>query len=103
MRCPACNDIATHIDFALIAARTEDREFNEIAVNAISGQIQTHRAVPAPMGSKVKEGRRQRIALPGWCEVCGADFAIVFTQHKGVTFVEVVAEVPDEFRANIGD
>lgn len=98
LRCPACNDIVTHIDDAYVSARGEDEDFNEIAINAISGQIQTHRDVPAPTGATVNVGRRHRIALGGWCEICGADFAIVFTQHKGATFVEAVATGADQFR-----
>lgn len=31
---------------------------------------------------------RQRIALSGSCEQCGQAFSLVFTQHKGDTFVE---------------
>ncbi|MER5625706.1 hypothetical protein ABT061_32175 [Streptosporangium sp. NPDC002544] len=33
---------------------------------------------------------RQRLALTGWCEICGGEYAIVFTQHKGATYMETI-------------
>jgi hypothetical protein len=89
MLCPVCDHNATHVDVVHVAARQEDRDFDEITVNALTGQVVTHSDESAPFGDRVKEGRRHRIALRGWCEE-GHDFAIVFTQHKGTTFVEVV-------------
>jgi hypothetical protein len=87
--CPVCEFDATHVDAVLVAARTEDAEFNEIKVNAITGAAQTHRDQCAPSGPHQGEGRRHRIALEGSCEN-GHYFAIVFAQHKGGTFVEAV-------------
>ena len=87
--CPVCDHNATHIDVVQVAARREDRDFNEITVNAVTGQVMTHGDSPAPVGDAVRQGRRHRITLLGWCEE-GHGFAIVFTQHKGTTFVEVV-------------
>lgn len=88
--CPLCDFNATHVDIVRIAARREDRDFNEITVNAVTGQLSTHGRDPAPIGGFVGEGRRHRIALVGTCEGCRGTFAIVFTQHKGSTYVEVV-------------
>jgi hypothetical protein len=34
--------------------------------------------------------------VSGHCETGGHKFAIVFTQHKGVTFVEMVTPIPHE-------
>ena len=70
-----------------MAARREDRDFNEISINAVSGRVQTHGSTPAPAGP-FGEGRRHRIALSGFCEECGHEFALVFTQHKGDTIIE---------------
>jgi uncharacterized Zn finger protein (UPF0148 family) len=87
--CPVCKFDATHVEVALVSARTEDVDANEIKVDATNGQVQTHRAVSAPTGPTQGVGRRHRIALEGTCEE-GHSFAIVFTQHKGGTFVEAV-------------
>jgi hypothetical protein len=81
------------MDIVRVAARREDREFNEITVNAITGQIGTHGETPAPTGSLVGTGRRQRVAVTGYCEE-GHSFAFVFTQHKGGTYVEVISPIP---------
>jgi hypothetical protein len=43
--------------------------------------------------SGVGVGRRHRIAVTGICEQAGHRFAVVFTQHKGVTYVEAVSPV----------
>jgi len=94
--CPVCDWNATHMEIVRVAARREDRDFNEITVNAITGQIATHGEVSAPTGPKEHEGRRQRIALTGYCEEGNHSFAIVFTQHKGGTYVETVAPIAHE-------
>jgi hypothetical protein len=57
------------------------------------------RAQPAPVGEivGVGVGRRHRIAVTGICERAGhRRFAVVFTQHKGVTYVEAVSPVLGE-------
>lgn len=87
--CPLCGFACTHIDRVEIAARAEDRPPTHITVNAVSGIIQTRADAP-PVGPTVGEGRRHRIALIGECENGCHPFAIVFTQHKGDTLVEVV-------------
>jgi len=94
--CPVCNWDATHMEVVRVAARREDDDFNEITVNAITGQISTHGAVPAPTGPAQGEGRRQRIAVTGYCEEGQHSFAVVFTQHKGGTYVETVAPIAHE-------
>lgn len=86
--CPSCNGYTTHVELVQVAARVEDRDFNEIFVDAVTGEVRTHCTTPAPVGEHVREGRRHRITLTGYCEECGHDFALVFTQHKGDTFVE---------------
>ena len=93
--CPACHGYTTHVDVVRVSARDEDREFNEIFVHAITGEVRTQSSVPAPVGKRVGEGRRHRIALSGSCEECGHQFALVFTQHKGDTIVEWAATMLD--------
>lgn len=86
MACPSCSNPHIHVDRVLVSARREDGEFNEIAVDAISGKVETHRDTAGPG----EERRRQRVSLAGWCEHCGEEFAVVFGQHKGVTYVDHV-------------
>lgn len=88
LRCPHCGFNYTHVDLVDIAARREDEPAATITADAITGQVITNSEVPAPLGTRVGEGRRQRIALVGHCEG-GCDFAFVFTQHKGETYVEL--------------
>lgn len=92
--CPQCGFDATHVDVVHMSARPrEDGDFNEIRVTS-AGQVSTQLGEAGPAGSQVGVGRRHRISLLGECED-GHTFAIVFTQHKGGTFVEVVpAEFP---------
>lgn len=94
--CPACGSEWTHSEIVYVAARREDGPTNEIAVNAITGRVEANGDQAAPAGPAVGEGRRQRVAITGTCESNGHTFAIVFTQHKGVTLVEAVAPVPHE-------
>lgn len=83
--CPLCGDVYVHVDEARVAARpVEDGEVTHISVTK-SGEVGSELV---PIGSRVGTGRRHRIALHGWCEICGGKFAIVFTQYKGVTLVE---------------
>ena len=89
LRCPQCGDEWTHVDEVRIAARGEDAPFTHIRVDAQSRRVETHCQDPAPTGIEVGDGRRHRIALMGWCETCRGTWALVFTQHKGITFVEV--------------
>ena len=86
--CPRCGDEWTHVEDVHVSARVEDRQFNEITVNALTGAVRTQAPTVGPKGAAVKEGRRHRIALKGFCETCGDHFALIFTQHKGVTIVE---------------
>lgn len=93
--CPLCGDVFVHVDQVQMAARPqgEDGPISGIAVSACgavtdaTGQVST--------GSAVGVGRRHRISLIGWCEACSGRFALVFTQHKGVTFAESV-ELPGQ-------
>lgn len=89
--CPLCGDVFVHVDQVQIAARSEDGPFSEIGINAVGDVADVSGNVP--VGPRVGSGRRHRIALLGWCEMCAGKFALVFTQHKGVTFVESV-EMP---------
>lgn len=87
--CPLCGSPdGTHIDNVYVAARQEDREAVDISVNAVSGKYGVANVI-TPTG-RIGEGRRHRIALMGWCENCRSEYAIVFTQHKGRTFVDAV-------------
>jgi hypothetical protein len=90
LACPTCGDTTgTHVDSVLIAARQDDGPFNNIVVDAISGAVQTQVEVEPPSGETVGQGRRHRIVLVVECEHCaGKRHNLVFTQHKGVTFVE---------------
>jgi hypothetical protein len=90
LACPICGFGYVHINQVMVAARREDERPTSILVDAVTGYVArgSHTAVPA--GPTVGEGRRHRIALLGSCEE-GHEFAIVFTQHKGNTFVEVLA------------
>lgn len=87
--CPACGSEYTHLDAVQVAARREDALPGEITVNAISGLVSGSPA-PAPAGNIAGIGRRHRIAITGWCEGCHTYFALVLTQHKGVTYTEIV-------------
>lgn len=85
------------MEIVYIAARQEDEEFNEITVSAVTGQIRTHEEQSAPAGPAVGDGRRHRIAITGYCEGEGEHkFAVVFTQHKGWTFMEAITSIPHE-------
>jgi hypothetical protein len=95
--CPACGAEGTHMEIVYIAARREDEEVNEITVSAVTGQIRTREKQSAPAGPAVGDGRRHRIAITGHCEGDGEHkFAVVFTQHKGWTFMEAVTPIPHE-------
>ncbi|MQA78088.1 MAG: hypothetical protein GEV10_06360 [Streptosporangiales bacterium] len=89
--CPSCGAEWVHTDIVYVSARHEDGSFNEISVNGVTGQVVTNRPEPGPVGPTQNEGRRHRMAVTGWCEHCPGRFALVFTQHKGVTFVETVS------------
>ncbi|WP_191897983.1 hypothetical protein [Planomonospora parontospora] len=92
MACPLCGDPdGTHVDHVYVAARQEDQEFTYLSINATTGEMDKvldRKEIP-PVG-KLGEARRHRIALMGWCEMCGEEFSIIFTQQKGQTLVETV-------------
>ena len=90
--CPLCGDVFVHIDQVRVAARPKGEDGPEIDVGLTASGALTLDATPT--GRAVGAGRRHRIALLGWCEMCGGKFALVFTQHKGVTFVESVEMPP---------
>ena len=94
--CPVCREDTTHVEIVRVAARHEDQQFNEITVNAITGQIGTHGDLAAPAGPAQGTGRRQRVAVTGYCEQGGHPFALVFTQHKGATVVETITPIPHD-------
>lgn len=91
--CPLCGDTNTHIDEVAVAARPtgEDGPVREMRIS--SRGIVANRPV-TPAGRRVGAGRRHRFALIGWCELCDGRFALVFTQHKGVTLTESVDLTP---------
>ena len=88
--CPLCGDTNTHLDEVAVAARLlgEGGPVAEIGMDA-RGAV-TNRASLVPVGRQVGTGRRHRFSLFGWCEACDGRFALVFTQHQGVTLVESV-------------
>jgi hypothetical protein len=94
--CPLCGDTNTHLDEVAVAARPsgEDGPIAEVGLNA-RGAV-TNRAGLVPESRSVGRGRRHRFALIGWCESCDGRFALVFTQHKGVTLVESVDLAPEQ-------
>lgn len=87
--CPFCGEHFTRLEAVHVSARHEDGDFTEISVNPQSGEV-SYPIIPGPIGRMVATGRRHRISLIGYCECCGGRFAIVLTQHKGVTYAEVV-------------
>lgn len=88
LHCPICGEAyGLHIEVASVAGRRED---GPISPALVDEECVVTYDVPVPEGEDVGEGRRHRIALEGWCEFGDHPFAIVFTQHKGETFVEVV-------------
>lgn len=96
MVCPLCGETNTHIDQVAMAARPqgEDGVIVEIGVTA-AGEL-VHETASIPSSSRVGTGRRHRVALYGWREACDGRFAWLFTQHKGVTLVEVVDLAAEE-------
>ena len=88
--CPFCDFEYTHLDLVQVAARAEDGPFTEIAVDAVTGGVAQPSPVSAPAGEIVGTGRRHRIAIHGWCEGCHRYFDLVFTQHKGETYAEII-------------
>jgi hypothetical protein len=88
LRCPICNEAyGLHVDGVSVAGRAED---GPISTAHIDAECVVTYGVDVIAGAHVGEGRRYRIALEGWCEFGDHPFAVVFTQHKGETFVEVV-------------
>lgn len=85
--CPLCGFDHIHVDEVQISAREEDAEPDEITVHAITGVVSTHCLDPAPSAGS---SRRHRISISGDCEGCGGKFALVFTQRKGMTYIEAV-------------
>ncbi|MBM7790275.1 hypothetical protein [Tenggerimyces flavus] len=81
LHCTAC-DLwnGTHVDEVRIAARAEDRDFNETKVDAITGRVTTHNDAPSPVGPLIGQGRRQRIMLLGWCELYSRGYEWVYVR-----------------------
>jgi hypothetical protein len=94
--CPECGSEYSHAEIVYVATRKEDGPFDEITVNAITGQVRTQNDPAAPTGEIVGAGRRHRIAVSGSCETGAHSFAVVLTQHKGVTLAETVTGIPHE-------
>lgn len=90
LACPLCDDEFTHLCRTFVGARErEDGPINEVTVDH-DGRVSTQVSTVGPRRTSWTNDRRDRVAVGGWCEGCGGVFAIVFTQHKGVTFVDVV-------------
>lgn len=93
MICPKCGSPQVHIEGAHVSRPIEDGPIAEIRATNDGGlQVSLPGQEGPSWGGPVGpfgEGRRQRVSLLGECEA-GCRFAIVFTQHKGDTVVEVV-------------
>lgn len=88
LRCPFCRDpYGLHVDAVAMAGR--QREDGPVVTHRIERTGRITLNADAPVG-RVGDGRRHRIALEGWCEGCRRHFALVLTQHKGSTLVDVV-------------
>lgn len=84
--CPKCGEEYTHLDDVYVAGRQrEDGDVTPVHVDS-SGALQSGASVSLPVSDV---GRRHVISIKGSCETCGAEFAIEFKQHKGVTMVSV--------------
>jgi hypothetical protein len=89
LSCPTCGETATvHVDTAMVAARPAGED-GPITLHQIDSRGEVTTPDSVPVGEPVGEGRRHRITLGGWCER-GHKFAIVYSQHKGMTYVETV-------------
>lgn len=86
--CPLCGDSNTHVDRVSVAARPKGEDGPVISIDVAANGVVGESAVPT--SRHVGVGRRHRIALIGWCESCDGEFALLFTQHKGVTLVESI-------------
>lgn len=85
--CPSCGEDYVHLDNVYIAGRPrEDGDIVPVHVNA-AGHVKQGFEVDLPTADI---GRRHAITIAGWCELCGANFAIEFKQHKGQTEVRVL-------------
>lgn len=90
LMCPVCEtSVYVHVDRVSVFTRGEDEVGAGVAMDAVTGSLQLGGSTLVPSGSFVGEGRRHRIALTGSCEECRQTFSIVFTQHKGSTYVEL--------------
>lgn len=96
MVCPVCGGTNTHIDQVAMATRPqgEDGMIAEIGVTAAGDITRGGAVIPASRHAGL--GRRHRVVLYGWCETCDGKFAWLFTQHKGVTYLEVVDLAAEE-------
>jgi hypothetical protein len=89
LSCPICGDNnALHIDDVQVAARPSGED-GRITLHQLNARGEATTPESVPVGPEMGEGRRHRIALIGWCEH-GHKFAIVYTQHKGETYVDTV-------------
>lgn len=84
MLCPKCGGNYVHIDEVFVAGRPrEDGEIKPVHVDS-GGRVSAEERVSLPIPDV---GRRHAIALKGWCELCSAEFAVEFVQHKGQTLL----------------
>jgi len=86
--CPLCGFDHTHLERVEIATRP-DGEDGRVAACAVD--VGGHVELDADVAQgRVGEGRRDRAALRFWCEGCDGHFAVVYSQHKGQTFLDDV-------------
>lgn len=90
MACPLCGETNTHVDRVAMTGRDPGEDGATVELGILANGAIVDATGKVPPSRHVGVGRRHRIALIGCCEHCEGEFALLFTQHKGVTLVETV-------------
>ena len=78
LTCPSgCETSYVHLDEAVIS---------DHAAALASVRVPGTEVIDLPTPTAM---RNHVISLPGWCDACGTQFVLNFTQHKGQTYVSV--------------
>jgi hypothetical protein len=94
--CPICEYQFVHIDQVQIAAQPKGEDSpQEKSIVYLTSDNSDHPSFSAPFADRCT--RRHYVSLIGWCENCGATFAVSFIQAKGWTFVET-SVMPSEWQ-----